>query len=158
MGSLGTKPLARQGQGRNSATSVISEAHFAAQPYRVASITPVIHFCMAVWKLMKIQQAWDRIQSQFQSLYTAEEAVGLGGTSLLDCVIFGRVTGVACARNVLSDRVKVTSLAVLANDGKAERLKSDQAIVVGGDWADTSAANAVLGNISSVVLLDKSSF
>ena len=55
---------------------VISGADFAAQPYYVAIIIPVIHFFVAVWKLMKIQQAWDRIQSQFQSLDTAEEAVG----------------------------------------------------------------------------------
>ena len=86
---------------------------------------------------MKIQQTWDRIQSQFQSFYTAEEAVGgvhgnnrLGGKSLLDCVVFSRVTGVTCAWNILGDRVKVTSLAVLSNEGKAERSKSDQAIVV----------------------------
>ena len=31
-------------------------------------------------------------------------------------------------------------------------------IVVGGGWTDTSAANTVLGNIGSVVLLDKLSF
>ena len=94
---------------------------------------------------MKIQQAWDQIQSQFQSLYTAEEAVKgvhgnnrLGGKSLLDYVVFSRVTGVTCARNILGDRVKVTSLAVPANGGKAERSKSDQAIVVAGDWVDMS--------------------
>ena len=82
---------------------------------------------------MKIQQAWDQIQSQFQSLCTAEEAVEgvhgnnrLGGKSLLDCVVFSRVKGVTCALNILGDRVKVTSLAVLANEGKAERSKSDQ--------------------------------
>ena len=98
----------------------------------------------------KIQQTWDRIQSQFQSLYIAEEAVGgvhennrLGGEPLLDCVVLSRVTGVTCARNILGDRVTVTSLAVLANEGKAERSKSDQAIVVGGDWVDKSTDDTV---------------
>ena len=59
------------------------------------------------------------------------------------------MTGVACARNVLSDRVKVNSLAVLTNEGKAERSKSDHAIVVGGDWADTSTDNTVLETMAA---------
>ena len=54
------------------------------------------------------------------------------------------MTGITCARNILGDRVKVTSLQVLANEGKAERLKSYQAIVVGSDWVDTSTDNTVL--------------
>ena len=33
-----------------------------------------------------------------------------GGNSLLDCVVFGRVTGVACARYVLGDNTKAASL------------------------------------------------
>ena len=94
--------------------------------------------------------------------YIAGEIVGgvhgsnrLGDHSLLDYAIFGRAARAACASHVLGDRVKVTSLAVHTDEGRAERSKSDQAIVVGGDWADN---NTVLGNIGSVVLLDKSSF
>ena len=97
---------------------------------------------------MKIQQTWDRIQSQFQSLYTAEEAVGgvhannrLSDKSLLDCVVFCRVTGVACARYVLSDSTKAASLAAIACGGSVEGSKRDQAILVGGDWVDTSFNN-----------------
>ena len=68
---------------------------------------------------MKIRQAWDQIRSQFQSLYTSDELLEV-------CTgVLSRVTGVACGRYVLGDRVKVTSLAVLANEGKAERSKSD---------------------------------
>ena len=105
---------------------------------------------------MKIQRAWDRIQSQFQSFYAGEEIVGgvhgsnrLGDHSLLDYAIFGRAARAACASHVVGDRVKVTSLAVLANEGKAERSKSDQAIVVGGDWADTSTDNTVLETMAA---------
>jgi len=97
--------------------------------------------------------------------YTAGDIVGgvhgsnrLGDHSLLDYAIFGRAARAACASHVLGDRVNVTSLAVLADGGRAEKSKSDQAIVVGGDWADTSADNTVLGNIGSVVLSDRSSF
>ena len=114
---------------------------------------------------MEIRQAGDRIQSQFQSLYTAEEAVGgvhgnnrLGGKSLLDWVVFSSVTGVACARYVLGDSTKAVSLAALTCGGSVEGSKSDQAVRVGGGWADMSAANTELENDDSVVLLDSSSF
>ena len=41
----------------------------------------------------------------------------LGGKSLLDCVIYARVAGAACAKYVWGDSVKVTSLAALAGGG-----------------------------------------
>ena len=44
-------------------------------------------------------------------------------------VVFGRVEDAACAKYVLGDRVKATSLAALAGGGKVEGSKSDQAIV-----------------------------
>ena len=47
----------------------------------------------------------------------------LGGNSLLDCVAFGRVVGVACAQYMLDDRAKATSLAALAGGGKVEGSK-----------------------------------
>ena len=105
---------------------------------------------------MKIQRGWDRIQSQFQSFHAAEEIVGgvhgsnrLGDHSLLDFAIFGRAATAACASHVLGDTVKVTSLAFLANEGKAERSKSDHAIVVGGDLADTLTDNTVLETMAA---------
>ena len=54
--------------------------------------------------------------------------------------------------------MKATYLATLAGGGKVEGSKSDQTIVVGGGLAVMSAANTVLENGGSVVLLDKSSF
>ena len=58
------------------------------------------------------------------NLYTAEEIVGsihgdnrLGGNSLLDFVVFSRVTRPACARHVLDDRAKINSLMALADGG-----------------------------------------
>ena len=44
--------------------------------------------------------------------------------------------------------------ATFACGGSVEGSKSDQAILVGGDWADMSAANTELENDGSVVLLD----
>ena len=43
----------------------------------------------------KIQQCWVRIPSPFLPS-TQLEGNYLGGNSLLDCVVFGRVVGVAC--------------------------------------------------------------
>ena len=58
----------------------------------------------------------------------------LGGNSMLDCVVFGRVVGVTCAKYV---RAKATSLVTLAGGGKVEGATRDQAIVVGGGFVGT---------------------
>ena len=68
------------------------------------------------------------------------------------------MTRVACAGYVSDDRAKANSLTALAEGGNVEGSKSDQAILVGGGWADMSAANTELENDGSVVLLDNSSF
>ena len=59
------------------------------------------------------------------AFYAAGEVAGgvhgnnrSGGNSLLDCVVFGRVVGVARAQYMLGDRAKATSLAALAGGGK----------------------------------------
>ena len=41
----------------------------------------------------------------------------LGGNSLLDCVVFSRVTRAACARYVSGDRAKANFLTALADGG-----------------------------------------
>ena len=50
-------------------------------------------------------------QSSFQSYRSGVHGNRLDCKSLLDCVVFGRVTGVACARYVLGDNTKAASLA-----------------------------------------------
>ena len=98
-------------------------------------------------------------QSSFQSYRPGVHGKNrLGDKSLLDCVVFGRVTGVACARYVLSDSTKAVSLAALVCGGSVEGSKSDQAVLVGGGWAEMSTANTELENDGSMVLLDNSSF
>ena len=79
-------------------------ADFATQPYYVAIVTPVIQYYMGGLEIEKIQQSWVRIPSPFLAstqLERLQEGVHgnnrLGGNSLLDCVVFGRVVGVACA-------------------------------------------------------------
>ena len=57
-------------------------------------------------------------------LFCAGECMGgvhgnnrLGGNSLLDCVVYGRVAAKSCAEYLLSGRVKPTSLAELSGGG-----------------------------------------
>ena len=96
-------------------------------------------------------------QSSFQSYRSGVHGNRLDCKSLLDCVVFGRVTGVACARYVLGANTKAVSLAALACGDSVEGSKGDQAVLVGGGWEDMSAANTELENDGSVVLLDRSS-
>merc|ERR1711983_670376 len=56
-------------------------------------------------------------------LYAAGEVAGgvhgnnrLGGNSLLDCVVFGRVAGKHCARYMLGGKIQETSLAKLSGE------------------------------------------
>merc|ERR1719383_79528 len=155
----------KTGSGKKFYHNVISGAEFATQPNYVAIITPVIHYCMGGLEIDENSAVLGADSKPIPGLYAAGEVAGgvhgnnrLGGNSLLDCVVFGRVAGVACAKYVLGDRVKATSLAALAGGGNVEGSKSDQAIVVAGGLAGMSAANTVLENGGCVVLLDKSSF
>merc|ERR1719203_486760 len=93
-------------------------------------------------------------------LYAAGEVAGgvhgnnrLGGNSLLDCVVFGRVAGRHAVKYLIGSQCKDTSLAELSGADIG-----DTAIVVGGGLAGVSAANTILENGGKTILLDKSSF
>merc|ERR1712013_958621 len=75
-------------------------------------------------------------------LYAAGEVAGgvhgnnrLGGNSLLDCVVFGRVAGAACAKYILGDDVKPTSLAELSGGGLSGKVEGSS--LAGGSYEDT---------------------
>merc|ERR1711870_97393 len=68
--------------------------------FHVAIVTPVIHYCMGGEKIIG-------------GLYGAGEAAGgihgsnrLGGNSLLDCVVFGRVSGRSAARYLTAANIE----------------------------------------------------
>merc|ERR1719281_30606 len=81
--------------------------------FHVGVVTPVIHYCMGGLKMnpdAEIQNSKDEVIS---GLYAAGEAMGgvhgnnrLGGNSLLDCVVFGRVSGRSAARHLTSENIK----------------------------------------------------
>lgn len=65
--------------------------------YYVGLVTPVVHFCMGGIKINENAQVVDRMGSIVPNLYAVGEITGgvhgknrLGGTSLLECVVFAR--------------------------------------------------------------------
>merc|ERR1712137_1052782 len=74
-------------------------------------------------------------------LYAAGEVAGgvhgnnrLGGNSLLDCVVFGRVAGKHCAKYMLGSAMKDTSLAQLSGGGLTGAVESSK--FSGGSYED----------------------
>merc|ERR1719421_1001614 len=74
-------------------------------------------------------------------LYCAGEVAGgvhgnnrLGGNSLLDCVVFGRVSGKACAKYMLGNDLKETSLQELSGGGLSGDVQSSK--LSGGSYED----------------------
>merc|ERR1712039_270513 len=58
----------------------------------------------------------------------------LGGNSLLDCVVFGRVSGKAAAKYILGDDVKPTSLEELSGGGLSGKVEGSK--LSGGSYED----------------------
>ena len=74
-------------------------------------------------------------------LYAAGEVMGgvhgnnrLGGNSLLDCVVFGRVSGKACAEYMLGDRVTATDLERISGGGLSGGVQGSS--LAGGSYED----------------------
>jgi len=90
------------GSGKKFYHNVIPGSAVAAEPFFVAIITPVIHYCMGGLEVTAEAEVVDRKKAIIPGLYAAGEIAGgvhgnnrLGGNSLLDCVVFGRVAGKA---------------------------------------------------------------
>jgi succinate dehydrogenase/fumarate reductase flavoprotein subunit len=93
------EPSGKTGSGKKFYHNVIDGSKFAAEPFYVAIITPVIHYCMGGLETT-VKGECVRNGQALPGLYVAGEAAGgvhgnnrLGGNSLLDCVVFGRVAG-----------------------------------------------------------------
>merc|ERR1712193_475995 len=81
--------------------------------FHVAIVTPVIHYCMGGLKIDEDSQVLGAGDKVIGGLYCGGEAAGgvhgsnrLGGNSLLDCVVFGRVSGRSAARYLSSANIK----------------------------------------------------
>merc|ERR1740130_1281984 len=145
------------GSGKKFYANVLEGSQFKAEPYYVAIITPVIHYCMGGLEINKEGGVLTNTGGTIKGLYCAGEVAGgvhgnnrLGGNSLLDCVVFGRVTGKAATQYYLGNKMKNVNLKILTGGA--------QVIVVGGGLSGVSACNTVVENGGKTVLIDKSSF
>merc|ERR1719201_2790706 len=75
--------------------------------FHIAIVTPVIHYCMGGIKMNDGAEVLGKDDKVVPGLLVAGEAMGgvhgknrLGGNSLLDCVVFGRVSGRSAAKYV----------------------------------------------------------
>jgi len=112
------------GVGKKFFHNIIPGSKVKEEPFFVAIITPVIHYCMGGLEIDTLSNVVDKSGKAIPGLYAAGEVAGgvhgnnrLGGNSLLDCVVFGRVAGKACSQYMLGDKVKDTDLRELSGGG-----------------------------------------
>jgi len=101
----------------------------------------VIHYCMGGLEIDVNSNVIATAGKPIPGLYAAGEVAGgvhgnnrLGGNSLLDCVVFGRVAGKHCARYMLGDAMKDTSLYELSGGGLTGAVSGSK--LSGGSYED----------------------
>merc|ERR1719217_377088 len=95
------------GSGKKFYHNIIPGSAVATEPFYVAIITPVIHYCMGGLEITADSECVGA-RGVVPGLYAAGEIAGgvhgnnrLGGNSLLDCVVFGRVAGKAACKYIM---------------------------------------------------------
>eukprot|EP00928_Gymnodinium_smaydae_P021493 TRINITY_DN1838_c1_g1_i1.p1 TRINITY_DN1838_c1_g1~~TRINITY_DN1838_c1_g1_i1.p1 ORF type:complete len:430 (-),score=119.56 TRINITY_DN1838_c1_g1_i1:66-1172(-) len=85
----------------------------ANDQFHIAIVTPVIHYCMGGMKINADAEGMGAADKVIPGIFAAGEAAGgihgnnrLGGNSLLDCVVFGRVSGRSAARYLTAANIK----------------------------------------------------
>merc|ERR1711976_762975 len=124
-GKTWDEPSGKTGSGKKFFHNVIPGSKVATEPFYVAIITPVIHYCMGGLEIDPNSLVVNQKGAAIPGLYAAGEVAGgvhgnnrLGGNSLLDCVVFGRVSGKHAAQWILGQDVKATDLKVISQGGK----------------------------------------
>jgi flavocytochrome c len=130
----------KTGSGKKFYHNIIDGSKVAAEPFYVAIITPVIHYCMGGLEVDVNSACIGANGKAIPGLYAAGEVAGgvhgnnrLGGNSLLDCVVFGRVAGAHCANYMLGDVVP-TDLVSLSGGGLSGTVESSK--LAGGSYED----------------------
>jgi len=128
------------GSGKKFYHNVIPGSAVATEEFYVAIITPIIHYCMGGLEI-DVEGAVMGKNGTIKGLYCAGEVAGgvhgnnrLGGNSLLDCVVFGRVTGKAATKYLLGDMVKQVDLIKLTNGGLSGAVTASK--LSGGSYED----------------------
>jgi len=95
----------KTGSGKKFYHNIIPGSKVKTEPFYVAIITPVIHYCMGGLEVDVDSAVLGPTGKAIPGLYAAGEVAGgihgnnrLGGNSLLDCVVFGRVAAKAACK------------------------------------------------------------
>merc|ERR1712012_644998 len=132
----------KTGSGKKFYHNIIPGSAVATEEFYVAIITPIIHYCMGGLEIDTDSAVLSTSTGvAIPGLYAAGEVAGgvhgnnrLGGNSLLDCVVFGRVAGKAAAKYILGDDMKPTSLSDLSGGGLSGKVESSK--LSGGSYED----------------------
>merc|ERR1712232_1317026 len=130
----------KTGSGKKFYHNIIPGSAVKTQEFYVAIITPVIHYCMGGLEIDADGAVLGK-SGVIKGLYCAGEVAGgvhgnnrLGGNSLLDCVVFGRVTGIAATKYILGGDVKKVDLKELTGGGLSGAVQSSK--FSGGSYED----------------------
>merc|ERR1712100_153030 len=131
-GKCWDEPSGKTGSGKKFFHNIIPGSQVAQEPFYVAIITPVIHYCMGGLEIDVDSQCLDGKGQKIPGLYAAGGVAGgvhgndlLGGNSLLDCVVFGRVAGRHCVLQ-MNGKIKETSLKDLSGCGLSGAVQSSK--------------------------------
>merc|ERR1711884_141331 len=99
------EPSGKTGSGKKFYHNIIPGSAVKTEPFYVAIITPVIHYCMGGLEIDVDSAVLGEGGAVIPGLYAAGEVAGgvhgnnrLGGNSLLDCGVFGRVAAKAACK------------------------------------------------------------
>merc|ERR1712139_658364 len=135
------EPSGKTGSGKKFYHNIIQGSQVPTEPFYVAIITPVIHYCMGGLEIDVNSMCMDGSGKGINGLYAAGEVAGgvhgnnrLGGNSLLDCVVFGRVAGEHAAKAMLGPDAKPTSLKEFSGGGLSGGAETSK--LAGGSYED----------------------
>merc|ERR1719401_603266 len=131
----------KTGSGKKFYHNIIDGPAVKGEEFYVAIITPVIHYCMGGLEIDTDSACIGADGKAIPGLYAAGEVAGgvhgnnrLGGNSLLDCVVFGRVAGLAATKYMLGAAMKPVDLVALSGGGLTGEVKSSKN--AGGSYED----------------------
>merc|ERR1719498_1055901 len=147
------------GSGKKFYHNIIPGSAVASEPFYVAIITPVIHYCMGGLEIDENSNVVGA-RGAIKGLYAAGEVAGgvhgnnrLGGNSLLDCVVFGRLSGTNAAKYMLGADAKPTDLIALSGGGLTGEVKASKN--AGGSYEDNMNKAGTGGGTEAVAKKEK---